>query len=394
MLPAIRSVGRPVGPICGLALMNTRTLAEIAALCGAEIDASTGSSGASDVSARPIDGPATLRDATPRELSFLGNPRYRSELATTRAAAVLVSRTERRERADLVFLRCADPNAAFTRVVQAFAPAPARPAPGVHPSAVVDPSAELGEHVSIGPHAFVGAGARVGAQSIVHAQVCIGAGVRVGESCELHPGVVLYERVELGSRVIVHAGSVLGSDGFGYEPTREGWRKIPQCGTVIVEDDVEIGANVCIDRARFGSTRIGRGVKIDNLVHLAHNVVIGDGALIIAQVGIAGSTRIGARAVLAGQAGLNGHIEIGERARIGAQAGVFGDVPAGADVIGWPARPRIAALRQTALVERLPEIYARLRELEEKLGVDSRNHERGERERASREPREREEERA
>lgn len=381
MLAVFRSVGRPVGPTCGLALMNTRTLAEIAALCGAEIDAPTGNSGASDVAARAIDGPATLREATARELSFLGNPRYRSELATTRAAAVLVSPAERRERADLVFLRCADPNVAFTRVVQSFATPPVRPAIGVHPSAVVDPSAELGERVSIGAHAVIGAGARIGAHSTVHAQVSIGAGARVGENCELHPGVVLYERVELGSRVIVHAGSVLGSDGFGYEPARDGWRKIPQCGTVIVDDDVEIGANVCIDRARFGATRIGRGVKIDNLVHLAHNVVIGDGALIIAQVGIAGSTRIGPRAVLAGQAGLNGHIEIGERARVGAQAGVFGDVPAGADYVGWPARPRMAVMRQHALIERLPEIHARLRELEAKLGIDSRKRERGKGER-------------
>lgn len=361
--------------------MTTRTLAEIAAACGAQIDVPVAHSGSgSSVSAAgvrapasiEIDGPATLREAGPREVSFLGNARYRSELATTRAAAVLVSANERRERPDLVFLRCADPNAAFTRVIQLFVAPPSRPAAGIHASAVVDPSAELEAGVSIGAHAVVGPGARIAARSIVHPQVCIGAGARVGEDCELHPGVVLYERVQLGARVVVHAGSVLGSDGFGYEPTKDGWRKIPQCGTVVVGDDVEIGANVTIDRARFGATRIGRGVKIDNLVHLAHNVVVGDGALIIAQAGVAGSTRIGARAVLAGQAGINGHIEIGARARIGAQAGVFGDVEPDAEVTGWPARPRRAVMRQHAFIARLPEIHDRLRELEARAGIDSR----------------------
>jgi UDP-3-O-[3-hydroxymyristoyl] glucosamine N-acyltransferase len=163
---------------------------------------------------------------------------------------------------------------------------------------------------------------------------------------------------------------VIGSDGYGFEPTEDAarpWKKIPQCGTVVVEDEVEIGANVTIDRGRFGATRIGRGAKIDNLVHIAHNVVVGEGALIIAQVGIAGSARVGPRAILAGQAGINGHIEIGAGARIAGQAGVFGDVPAGADYLGWPARPRSEALRQYALVRRLPDLQERLKTLEKRL---------------------------
>jgi UDP-3-O-[3-hydroxymyristoyl] glucosamine N-acyltransferase len=167
--------------------------------------------------------------------------------------------------------------------------------------------------------------------------------------------------------VIVHGGAVLGADGFGFEPTRAGWVKIPQCGTVVVEDDVEIGANVTIDRARFGVTRIGRGVKIDNLVQVAHNVDVGEGALLIAQVGIAGSTRVGRGAILAGQVGVAGHATIGDGARIGAQSGVSGEVPAGADYFGTPARPRSDELRIWTLSGKLPEMNKRIRELERRL---------------------------
>lgn len=337
--------------------MPERTLSEIAASCGAQLDGD---------GARLVVGPATLRDAGPNEVSFLGNPRYRAELATTRAAGVLVNLAEPRTRPEVTFLRCADPNAAFTRVVTAFSTPDWLPS-GVHATATVDPSAELGAGVALGAHVVIGPGAVVGARSVLCAGVVLGRGARVGEGTVLHPNVVLYDRVVIGARCIVHAGAVIGSDGYGFEPTREGWRKIPQCGHVIVEDDVEIGANVTIDRARFGATRIGRGAKLDNLVHIAHNVVVGANALIIAQVGIAGSTRIGERAILAGQAGINGHIEIGAGARIAAQAGVFKDVPAGADYLGWPARARRDALRQYALVERLPEIYERLRALEKQL---------------------------
>jgi UDP-3-O-[3-hydroxymyristoyl] glucosamine N-acyltransferase len=184
--------------------------------------------------------------------------------------------------------------------------------------------------------------------------------------------------VRVGDRCIVHAGAVLGADGYGFEPAADPslpWTKIPQCGTVVVEDDVEIGANTTIDRGRFGATRVGRGAKIDNLVHLAHNVVVGPGALIVAQVGIAGSTRVGARAILGGQAGINGHIEIGAGARIAAQAGVFGDVPAGADYLGWPARPRAEALRRYAHVERLPQVHERIQELERRIqDLEERAH--------------------
>ena len=345
----------------GLAPMTTKTLAELADLCGAVLSGDPN---------RVVERPASLAEAGERDVSFFANPRYRSEFLATRAGGVLVPKGTESPREDLALLFCADPNVAFTRVVGAFAVDEPAPRAGTHPTAVVDPQAEIGAGVSIGAHCTVGAGARIGDGAVLHASVAIGRAARIGAGTVLHPGVVCYHEVRIGERCIVHAGAVIGADGYGFEPTSDPgspWRKIPQCGTVVVEDDVEIGANATIDRGRFGATRIARGAKIDNLVHIAHNVVIGEGALIIAQVGIAGSTRVGPRAILAGKVGVNGHIEIGAGARIAAQAGVFGDVPPGADYLGWPARPRGDALRQYALVQRLPEIQERLKTLEKRL---------------------------
>lgn len=340
--------------------MTTRTLAELAALCGAVVD------GDPDVR---VDGPATLADAGPREISFLGNPRYTPQLATTKAGAVLVTRDCPAPRADLPLLRCDDPSRAFTAVVQAFLPPEPPPPVGAHPSAVVDPSAVVEPGASIGPHCTVGASARIGARTVLVANVHVGARASVGPDSVLHPNVVVYAGVAIGARALIHAGTVLGSDGFGFEPTKTGWAKIPQVGTVVVGDDVEMGANCTIDRGRFGPTQIGHGVKMDNLVHVAHNVQVGDGALLIAQVGIAGSTRVGKRAILAGQAGVAGHANIGDGARIGAQSGVAGDVPPGADYFGSPARPRNEALRSAMIVTKLPELQNRIREMAKRLAA-------------------------
>jgi UDP-3-O-[3-hydroxymyristoyl] glucosamine N-acyltransferase len=338
--------------------MTTKTVAELATLCGAELEGE---------GTRVVDGAASLAEATPREVSFFANPRYKDDLLKTRAGAVLVRCDESVPRADLTLLRCKDPSAAFNAVVRAFVPSEPPPAVGVHASATVDPTAELGEDVSIGPACVVGPGVRLGDRVVLHANVTIGRGVAIGADSVLHPSVVAYPGIRIGARCIVHAGAVLGADGYGFDPGPNGWQKIPQCGTVVIEDDVEIGANTCIDRGRFGATRIARGAKLDNLVHIAHNVVVGEGALLIAQVGVAGSTKIGRRAILAGQVGVNGHIEIGDGARLAAQAGVFGDVPPGADYLGWPARPRGDALRTLALTQRLPQLVERLRALEQKL---------------------------
>jgi UDP-3-O-[3-hydroxymyristoyl] glucosamine N-acyltransferase len=338
--------------------MITRTVAELAQLCDAELEGD---------GARVVEGPASLSEATPREISFYAHPKYRHQLAETRAAAVLVKRGVDVPRHDLAVLRCADPSAAFTRVIRAFVAAEPPPAPGIHPSAVVDRSAEIASDASIGPLCIVGARVRIGPLAVLHPHVVLERDVDVGASTVMHACAVAYAGVRIGARCLIHAGAVIGADGYGFEPGRsasEGWVKIPQCGTVVIEDDVEIGANAAIDRGRFGATRIGRGAKLDNLVHIGHNVVIGEGALLVAQVGIAGSCRIGERAVLAGKVGVNGHVDIGAGARLGAQSGVLDDVPPGADYVGWPARPRKETWRQVALMQRLPELVERVHALE------------------------------
>ncbi len=347
--------------------MTQWTLAELARMCGAEVHGD---------GSRVVDGPASLVEAGPRHVSFFAHERYRAELEATRAAGVLVPRGTEPTPSGPVLLVCANPSASFTRVVEAFQPPETPAVPGLHPTAIAGAGVELGEGASVGPLCTLGEGSVLGPGVRLVAGVHLGEGVRIGAGSVLQPGVVVYARCTIGARCLVHSGAVLGSDGFGFEPTREGWRKIPQCGTVEIEDEVEIGANVTIDRGRFGATRIGRGTKIDNLVHVAHNVVVGENALLIAQVGIAGSTRIGARAILAGQAGIPGHVTIGAGARIGAQAGVFGDVPPGEDWTGYPARPRRESLRTLAEVQRLPKLVERVRELEERLGRLEEEHRR------------------
>jgi UDP-3-O-[3-hydroxymyristoyl] glucosamine N-acyltransferase len=338
--------------------MIQRTASELAELCEAVLEGD---------GARLLVGPAALDEARSDQVSFVRSARHAGELEKTRAGAVIVPFDLLARRADLALLRCQDPSRAFSRVVEAFRQPLPPPAPGVHPSAVVEEGARIGAGASVGPLCCVGARAELGERVVLHAGVRLGPGVKVGAESVLHPGVVLYDGVQLGRRCLVHAGTVIGSDGFGFEPTRDGWEKVPQCGTVVVGDDVEIGANCAIDRGRFEATRIGNGVKIDNLVHVAHNVIVEDGALLIAQVGVAGSSRIGARAILAGQVGIAGHVQIGAGARIGAQSGVGRDVPEGEDQFGSPAREKGEAFRLHALYGKLPELFQRVRALERHL---------------------------
>jgi len=337
--------------------MITRTVSELAEICGATLEGD---------GARRLVGPAALAEAAPDQISFLGHPRYVDQLERTRAGAVLVSRELACPRADLPLLRCDNPSRAFTRVIEAFLPESDRARPGVAPSAVVAPDVRLGEHVSVGPRCVIEAGAVLGERVVLRPGVVVGARAEVGAESILHPGVVLYPGVRVGRRCVIHAGAVLGSDGFGFDPTPEGWEKIPQCGSVVVEDDVEIGANTTIDRGRFEATTIGRGVKIDNLVHVAHNVRIGEHSLLIAQVGVAGSCHIGRRVVLAGQVGIAGHVELGDGVRISAQSGVNKDLSDG-DWFGSPVRPQKEGLRIQAALPKLPDALRRIRELEARL---------------------------
>jgi UDP-3-O-[3-hydroxymyristoyl] glucosamine N-acyltransferase len=316
---------------------------------------------------REITGVAGLREAEPGELSLLMSAKYAGWMKSTRASAVIVPRDWAGDTSTAV-LRSDNPERDFTLAAQLFAPPTPTWPRTVHPTAVVAPDATLGADVHVGAHAVIESGAVIGAGTILCAQTYIGHGVQIGEGCHLYPHVSVREHCRLGRRVIVHNGSVIGSDGFGYAVDGHGVRtKIPQIGIVVVGDDVEIGANVTIDRARFGKTRIGQGVKIDNLVQIAHNVVIGDHAVVVAQVGIAGSTTIGKNAILAGQAGIAGHVSIGDGAIVGAQGGVTKDVPAKAYVWGTPAMPMDKFGNLHALVGRLPVLKERLEALEGKV---------------------------
>lgn len=314
-----------------------------------------------------ICGVAGIREAGSGDISFIANPRYAADAAATKASVVIVPKDWSAD-CPSALIRTENPDAAFAKAASLFyTPAP-RPAAGVHPSAVVAGDAQLGEGVSIGPLCVVESGAKIGAGTVVSAQCYIGFGSVIGENSFLYPQVSLREFIKVGSRVIIHNGTVVGSDGFGYSVDREGVRtKIPQIGIVEVGDDVEIGANVTIDRARFGKTRIGNGVKIDNLVQIAHNVVIGDHTVVVAQVGIAGSTSIGSKSILAGQAGIAGHLKIGDGVIVGPNSGVTKDIPAGTHVLGAPAVPVDKMKRMHAGIMLLPKMKERIAGLEKRV---------------------------
>jgi UDP-3-O-[3-hydroxymyristoyl] glucosamine N-acyltransferase len=335
------------------------TVAELAALVGGEAPAGNGQV--------ELTGPAGLAEAQPGEISFFGHPRYASDLKSTRAAAVLVPRDFAGE-TPAVCIRVDDPSAAFTLVTAKFLPAPVPPVPGIHPSAVVDPAATVEPDATIEALAVVEAGAFIGSGTVIGAGCFLGRGAKIGTACLLHPHVAVRDNCVVGDRVILHCGVVVGSDGFGYDTKAGRHEKIPQSGIVVVGDDVEIGANTTIDRARFGRTVIGEGTKIDNLVMIAHNVVIGRHCIICAQVGISGSTQIGDYVVLAGQAGLVGHIKVGDGAIVGAQSGLSNDLEPKAIVVGSPPRPIGEWKRSIVRIDRLGQLYDRVKKLEERAG--------------------------
>jgi len=310
---------------------------------------------------RVICGVGTLEDAGPDMLSWLDSLDRLTRFKESRAG-VFVVLTDCPAVADRTLIRVADPNLAMCAVLRWFGPPTPVVPPGVHPTAVVAPDARV-EGAAIGPHVVVGAGAAIGAGTQLHAGVYVGADVQIGRDGTLWPNVVVRERVTIGHRVIIHPNATIGADGFGYL-LREGRQvKIPQIGTVVIEDDVEIGAGTCIDRAKTGATRIGRGTKIDNLVQVGHNVTLGAGCIIVAQCGIAGSTALGRYVVLAGQVGLSDHLRIGDGVQVAAKSTVMHDVPAGKVYRGTPATDNMAFMRQQVCVRRLPKMMDEFREL-------------------------------
>jgi len=313
-----------------------------------------------------ITGVAGLREAQAGHASFLEHPRYIGILAATKASVVLVDPDVKTPKSQTV-IRVPQPGVAFGRIVAMTAPEPVRFQPGIHPNAYVDPGAVVHSSAAVLPFAVIESGVQIGPHTVVGAGAYVGHGARVGENCLLYANVVVRERCMIGHRVILHAGSVIGADGFGYEFVDGRYEKIPQVGIVQIDDDVEIGANTTIDRGRFGRTWIKRGVKIDNLVQIAHNVIIDEDTAIAAQAGISGSVVIGRNVRIAGQVGTVGHITIGDNAILGAQSGVNHDVPKGQFVFGYPAQEHKEAMKTHAHIRRLPYLLERIQKLEKQI---------------------------
>lgn len=312
-----------------------------------------------------ISGVAGIREAREGDLTFLANPRYEPYLECTNASAIIVAENHRKSRKPLI--QNSNPYLAFLKAVRFFQGESERPAPGVHPTAVLAKDAVVDPSATIGAHVVLERGAVVGPRAIVHAGCYVGVKAKIGADTLLYPNVTVRECCELGERVIVHSGAVIGSDGFGFVRDGAIHRKLPQVGNVVVEDDVELGACVTIDRATMGTTRIGAGSKIDNLVQIAHNVQVGKNCIIVAQVGISGSTVLGDEVVLAGQVGIVGHIEIGAGAQIGAQSGVAKSVKPGERVFGSPALAAGQAKRIEASLKYLPELLQTVRRLKRRV---------------------------
>jgi UDP-3-O-[3-hydroxymyristoyl] glucosamine N-acyltransferase len=310
---------------------------------------------------------ATLEQAGAGDVAFLANTKYVSQLPHTRASAVIVGGDA--NGAPCAVLRAKNPYLAFALATRALYP-DKRPPPGVHPTAIVAADAVLGNDVTVGPYVVIGAGARIGARTIIHAHSVIGEEAFLGTDCLLHARVSVRERVIIGTGVVIQDGAVIGSDGFGFASRDDGTHeKIPQVATVVIEDDVEIGANTTIDRPAVGETRIHSGTKIDNLVQIAHGVVVGKNALLAAQVGIAGSSVIGEQVMLGGQVGVTGHVTVGDRAKASAKTGITGNVPADAFITGYPHMDNLEWRKAYVVFRRLPEMRKQLSALEERLAV-------------------------
>ena len=334
------------------------TAAELAAKLGCSLE------GSPDLIIR---GAAPIEEAGQEHITFLSNPKYRRYLNECKAGAIVIA-PEELTPPGMVRILSPRPYIHFTKTLEIIYPDRLRDlSEGIHPSASVDSAAVLGSGVRIGAFVRIAAGAKVGDNTSVNSGAFIGRDAVVGQDCTLGVNVVVQSEVVIGNRVVIGDGSVIGFDGFGYAPDEGNYLKIPQVGTVIISDDVEIGANCCIDRATVGATRIGTGSKLDNLIQVAHGVQIGEHSVIAAQSGISGSSRIGSHVMMGGQVGMVGHIEIGDGMMIGAQSGVSKSFDIKGIVTGTPAKPLMEERRMEASLQRLPDLFKRVRELEKKL---------------------------
>lgn len=342
-------------------------LREIAAMLNAEIEAYGSVGSDEDVDIRRV---AKIEEAHDGDISFVANLKYQKYIETTRASAVIVAKDlQVGVSRKLTLLRVKDPYFSFLKILQHFNP-PLDPLPsGIHSTAVIAKSATLGANVRIGAHVFVGERVHVGDRTMISHNVVLGDDVKVGESTLFYPNITVYNGCRIGARVIIHSGTTIGSDGFGFAPKPDGtYEKIPQLGIVVIEDDVEIGANCAVDRATLGETRIKRGVKLDNLVQVAHNVVIGENTVSAAQAGISGSTKLGKNCMLGGQVGLTGHLEIADGTKIGAKSGLHRSIEKpGTTVFGTPAYPQREAFRIQGAITQIPDLLNTVRDLQKRV---------------------------
>lgn len=341
-----------------------KTLAEIAKIIGGEV------MGDSSIIITGING---IREAEPGEITFVANSKYAPLAEKTKASAIIYPKNLKLP--DKPVILSGDPALSFGKIISIFADDETYSFEGIHSSAVVADNAKIGKNVTLGPNVVVEPKAVIGDGSVIGANCFIGFKSVLGKNTQLFPNVTVGHKTLIGDRVRIFSGTVIGADGFGFEQINGEHQKIPQLGIVVIEDDVEIGANVTIDRARFNKTVIGRGTKIDNLVQVGHNVIIGEHCIIVAQVGIGGSTIIEKNSILAGQAGVAGHLTIGENSVVAAQAGVIGSIPSNSKVSGYPAKPHAHAKRVNAYVQNLPEYIKRVKHLEKKIEeLESQNN--------------------
>ena len=309
----------------------------------------------------------SLIDSSTSSLSFLGNKRYVNQIQNSKAAVILVDRQFDTKGFDRLFISCDNPSESFTKIVNYFAPPVIEYPPGIHPSAYVAESAQIGTDVYIGPGAVIMDDAIVGNNSVICANASVGHQAIIGSYSILYPNCSVRERCVLGKRVILHSSCAIGTDGFGFIPGKDGHKKIPQVGIVELQDDVEIGSCTTIDRARFGKTIVGEGSKLDNLIQVGHNVIIGKHCFIVSLVAIAGSVHIGNFVTIAGQAGISGHLQIGDGCTIMGKAGVTRDLAPGEVVMGKPATSRREFIGERAQIRKIAKLEKRLKELEEKI---------------------------
>ena len=336
------------------------TAKEIAALTGGELKGNPAAVGS---------GVAALKEATVHDVSFLGNRKYQQQVDESDAAIFIVPLDfDGEEKSDKAYILSKCPDMDFTKIVMFFAPEPIRYAPGIHPTAVVAPTAKIGQNVHIGAHVVIDDNVEIGDSTVILPGCWIGSFTKIGKNGLIYGNVSIRERCVIGDRIIIHSGTTIGSDGFGFAPDPRGAIiKIPQVGIVVIGNDVEIGANCTIDRARFGQTRIGNFVKIDNLVQVAHNVHVGDCTMLISQCGIAGSAEIGRGVIVAAQAGINGHITIGDGCKIAGTSGVVKSLPPGSVAVGTPAESQREFMTRLTLPKKVEKLEARIKELEAQL---------------------------